>query len=330
MAEPSREELRAILRVSYDAAAASTVDAFRERSLAAARELVRTDLATYNEIDRGTGDVVVVTDPPNAFAPEAVEDFRRYAHEHPLITYYAETGDGRAHTISEFLDQDGFRSLDLYKTVFAPHGLEYQLAVTLPGAPTQLIGIALNRGAPDFDDRERRRLDLLRPHLAQAYALVREREAMRLQVRALDAALDAFAEGVVLVGPDGAAVTYSSGPARELLPETAAGALPDEVEAWLRRGAQGTLAVRGVSVRCVGDAGLGVLLVRRADALGAPAAALTPREIEILASVADGRTDAQIARDLGLSPRTVQHHLRNVFVKLDVHNRTAAVRRVFG
>jgi DNA-binding CsgD family transcriptional regulator len=51
---------------------------------------------------------------------------------------------------------------------------------------------------------------------------------------------------------------------------------------------------------------------------------LTSREREILDLVAEGRTNAQIAERLWLSPGTVRKHLDNVYAKLGVHTRTAA------
>ena len=51
---------------------------------------------------------------------------------------------------------------------------------------------------------------------------------------------------------------------------------------------------------------------------------LTTREREILAWVARGKTNPQIARALFLSPRTVQKHLEHVFKKLGVATRTEA------
>jgi DNA-binding CsgD family transcriptional regulator len=57
---------------------------------------------------------------------------------------------------------------------------------------------------------------------------------------------------------------------------------------------------------------------------------LTPRELEILALVAEGRTNDEIARMLWISANTVRKHLENTFEKLDVHTRTAAVARAFG
>lgn len=52
---------------------------------------------------------------------------------------------------------------------------------------------------------------------------------------------------------------------------------------------------------------------------------LTPREDEILLLLADGATNDGIARELAISPRTVQAHLDRLYRKLRVANRTGAV-----
>lgn len=54
---------------------------------------------------------------------------------------------------------------------------------------------------------------------------------------------------------------------------------------------------------------------------------LTAREREILAMVADGKTNAQIAAELWVTPGTVKKHLENVYVKLGVGSRAAAATR---
>jgi DNA-binding CsgD family transcriptional regulator len=58
---------------------------------------------------------------------------------------------------------------------------------------------------------------------------------------------------------------------------------------------------------------------------GAPE--LTSRQWEILRLVSDGCTNAQVARQLGLSEATVRKHLENTYARLGVSNRTAAVVR---
>jgi DNA-binding NarL/FixJ family response regulator len=52
---------------------------------------------------------------------------------------------------------------------------------------------------------------------------------------------------------------------------------------------------------------------------------LTEREVEIVSLVAEGLRNREIASQLGVSDETVGVHLRNIFAKLDVNDRTAAV-----
>jgi len=52
---------------------------------------------------------------------------------------------------------------------------------------------------------------------------------------------------------------------------------------------------------------------------------LTRRELEVLRLVAEGHTDREVAETLVISHRTVNRHLSNIFVKLDVQGRAAAV-----
>jgi predicted ATPase/DNA-binding CsgD family transcriptional regulator len=55
-------------------------------------------------------------------------------------------------------------------------------------------------------------------------------------------------------------------------------------------------------------------------------AGLSAREVEVLGLVATGLTSAQIAKELFLSPRTVDTHLTSIYHKLGVSSRTAAAR----
>lgn len=52
---------------------------------------------------------------------------------------------------------------------------------------------------------------------------------------------------------------------------------------------------------------------------------LTPREVDVLALLAEGRTNEEIARHLGVSPRTAATHVGNILTKLDVESRAGAV-----
>lgn len=117
----------------------------------------------------------------------------------------------------------------------------------------------------------------------------------------------------------------------------------DSVFAAMRAGARGYLlkgAAQDVIARAVlsvasGEAIFGPAVARKVAAYfsgGAPAAApveafpqLTPREREVLDLLAAGRTNAQIASTLYLSPKTVRNNVSNIFAKLQVAGRSEAI-----
>lgn len=91
--------------------------------------------------------------------------------------------------------------------------------------------------------------------------------------------------------------------------------------------------------RTLGAVPLGRIVTRRLRGLGTRniprltarrsalpnAAGLTARELEVLALLADGMRDAEIAAELVISERTVHHHVGEILRKLDARSRTAAV-----
>lgn len=70
-----------------------------------------------------------------------------------------------------------------------------------------------------------------------------------------------------------------------------------------------------------------LLIMKQASTSGASEAQrpeLTPREEQILDLASGGRTNKEIARDLGLSEKTVKHYMTNIMHKLQVRNRVEA------
>jgi len=67
--------------------------------------------------------------------------------------------------------------------------------------------------------------------------------------------------------------------------------------------------------------------LRRAEETApADAELLTPREFEVLACIADGLTNREIAEQLVISVKTVDRHRENIMRKLNLHNRVELVR----
>ena len=55
---------------------------------------------------------------------------------------------------------------------------------------------------------------------------------------------------------------------------------------------------------------------------------LSDREYEMLQRIFDGLTSKEIANNLFISVSTVKTHIRNIYLKLDVYSRTAALAKV--
>lgn len=100
---------------------------------------------------------------------------------------------------------------------------------------------------------------------------------------------------------------------------------PRELTEMVKTAARGEVSISsGSAARIINE------FARRAGAPPRPEDELTPREREVLALVAQGMADKQVAAELGLSDHTVRNHLRNSLEKLHLKNRvegaTYAVR----
>jgi DNA-binding CsgD family transcriptional regulator len=150
----------------------------------------------------------------------------------------------RVVTVSDFYSVREWHSSAFYSEIMRPQGLDNHIQVCLSEPPGPDSGpgrtvrmFFLRASGPDFSERERALLTLIRPHLQQAYHDAERRRS--------------------------------------------------------------------------------------------PVSELTPRQWDLLHLIARGRTNIQIARQLGLSEGTVRTHLENIYSRLQVSNRTAAVVRAF-
>jgi DNA-binding NarL/FixJ family response regulator len=109
---------------------------------------------------------------------------------------------------------------------------------------------------------------------------------------------------------------------------------PDEIQSALARGANGFIlksvnpgdlpaALRQVHEGTVFHPGL---TSPDAPASAAESAGLTKREVTLLEALTRGLTNKQISQELWITEQTVKFHLSNIYRKLDVSNRTGAVR----
>ncbi|MVT67882.1 response regulator [Bradyrhizobium pachyrhizi] len=160
------------------------------------------------------------------------------------------------------------------------------------------------------------------------------------------AALDVSGRYLLAVNSAGA-LLWATPQAQRLLSDTLADAadnfaLPDPMPQWLEQAQKGAAGKKTATVapfpgneqlrlQYMGKLGPNEFLLRLAkDTSGDMPAefsselGLTTREGEVLSWLSKGKTNRDIAQILGLSPRTVDKHLEQIYAKLGVENRTAA------
>lgn len=204
-------------------------------------------------------------------------------------------------------------------------------------AETEHIVRGLEAGGVDYVTKPivvEEMLARIRVHLANARMMQSAR-----------AALDVSGRYLLAVNSVGK-IMWATPQAQKLLSDTPAAdedfVLPAPMPQWLQqvqKGKAGSNAAvmapfpvnEQLRLQYMGKLGPNEFLLRLAKDSGAEAPAafsselgLTTREGEVLSWLSKGKTNRDIAQILGLSPRTVDKHLEQIYSKLGVENRTAA------
>ncbi len=325
-----------------NAHAFETLDEFRAGIPALLRSFVPADVASYNEMDDNPTGSWWTVDPHLEVTPDQEQRFVELAGENPVLDHMRRTRDGRPYRISDFLSREQFRQLPVYRDFYGQIGAEFQVALSLPSRPPVVIGLALTRSEEDFSDKEVSLLGVARPHLIQAYRNAELAAAREATIAALEAGLEDVGAAVIVVDGYGR-VDMATPSGRRLLAgrlgATADRLAADVVEELSARRGAGTpvtepLVVedgdRLLSLRVLrGPEGGSEMLVIEPDASGLSVPALeslglTRRQAEALRWIALGRRGPDVARLMGLSPRTVEKHLQAAYAKLGVSNASEA------
>lgn len=279
-------------------------------------------------------------------SPEKMEVFVRYVHEHPLIPVSLADPSRGALKISDVVTQREFERTGLFKEFYSRLGVRYQIGMSLPVADDLTICCVVTRDGKDFSERDKTALNLAGPHLINAIrnALAYER---------VSAALESGGAGIIALDSANRLV-YASEFARTLCERYFAGekleasSLPETLDRWIRQtDADAADRVGKFPKPLRIENHHGVLHIRLMDngstrektilfeeksfysAKLFERLPLTPRETEILFWITQGKADAAVALLCGISRRTVEKHVENIYTKLGVETRTAAMLRAF-
>ncbi|MBI2902455.1 MAG: helix-turn-helix transcriptional regulator [Candidatus Methylomirabilis oxyfera] len=344
-------DLRGLLAFLEGVYAVHDLDGLVEYVLRQLPKLVRSDLTAYNEINPRQRRIVWREGPPLAGVfPEGREIFQQHMADHPLIAHYERSRDGSARKISDFLTQRQFHRLGLYTEFFRRFdGGDYQMVITLPTPQPLVVGISVNRDHRDFTERDRLVLNLLRPHLIQAYRNAEAMTELAALLATLGEGVDSLGRGLIVVSREGR-VRFATRSARHWMTGYFEGRswsgerLPEMLRVWLKQ-QEACLASTGdaprartpfvvarddrrLLIRLVSEPDRLLLLLEEELTTVVPRLlephGFTRRESEVLAWVAEGKTNAEIGQILSMRRRTVSKHLERVFQKLGVETRTAA------
>ena len=240
----SERDMRTLLGIAGDQRSDLPADGLPLSLLAELIDQIRCDALHFGGQDSGRQIVWFAQDVPADSGDsegdlDDVQTYWKHYWDSIPCSYPDRSGDLRSVTkLSDFYSVRQWHSTGMYSEYIRPDGFDREMLLCLPAGHRRTLRLILWRGpGPDFSERDRALLMLLRPHLHQAF-----------------------------------------------------------LDAERRRH---------------------------------PSPELTARQWELLRLVAAGHTNAQSARRLGVTEKTVGKHLENIYARLQVSSRTAAVTRAF-
>lgn len=211
--------------------------------------------------------------------------------------------------------------------------------------------MSIGRSEFGFAERDRQILQLLQPHLVQAYWNAAEVTRLHAEAMVCREAVEAAGAAVAMIDERGAIVACSTR-ARQLMqaycrPWRRLSRLPDGVARWVReqRQAPGELRERlpliltgeqtRLTIRLAWDrAGIGSLLLlneespRPASGAAHPAVLnLPPRQRELLQHLLAGDSEKEAAAKMRLSRNTIHNYVTALYRRLDVSSRAELMAR---
>jgi DNA-binding CsgD family transcriptional regulator len=284
----------------------------------------------------------------------------QYVHENPLVQNPRQAIG--AHMMSDLVSLNALQQFDGYHNVTKVIGYDDCMGLTLHVAPSPtrpgsmiLEYYLFYLPWECFTERDRLIFNLIQPHLMQAYQTAIEFNQQQREISQLQHSLDR--SGMVCLDNAGQVQFLSAQAARWLQsyfpsssPQMKTSQLPEQVNAWVRHQLNQLNDPQEVPVAVLplriqqGDCQLVIRLLvdqpevqyllllaeeRKLPMISAlKLLGLSQREAEVLDCAIQGLDNKAIALQLGVNMSTVRKHLENIYGKLQVQNRSAAIARV--
>lgn len=365
----SQNELQSIRRVGGIALECSTLDELRDELFRQIQATLDATSGVYTPFDRSAGDGGRFSAGFSRGVPDGALDqwCQEYQQVDPFVREFLghiQSGGERVVISSHVVNRRDYVRSAFYCDFLKPQSVHHILVAGLVrnGEPTGVLGLHRPAGGRPFESGDVLKMNLILPHLSAALEKVGLVEKLAARQSIIDTLAQDLARSAVLMVDEHSHILLANESATVLLHlpaggSPAASALPDgirmacadlraDVAAGMRPAGDCrrsfTVMIDGVPMTGVahancndprvlrfivyfGPEGRRPLHSERLEMLG-----LSEREAEIVHLVSFGLTNLQIAAKLGISVRTVENHLRSIFAKVNVHNRTSLLLRVSG
>jgi len=346
MRDLPQRDYRAILDFLNDINNLQTHEAFLNKVIKGLQKIVEGDVVTCFESGPTEEDHVVCFSESQYV--KYFTDWLRYCNDHPAWEHLQCSGDCGWYGISDYLSESAFHRTSLYNEVWRHPGIEDNLGTLAIISPKVLAAVSINRDQRSFTERDRQALNLLQPHLMQAWSNTKLTAGLHRQITSYAETLESCAEGIVILDGKQKVRLITARALRytrkyfSLL--RADDSLPKKLHAWVchqknsphnvletapRRpwviehfdGSELTVT----SVPC--GEGVTLIMQERPVVGDLTILGLSRRESEVLLWVTRGKSNEDISLILSMSMGTVKKHLEHIFQKLGVESRTAAAAR---
>lgn len=322
---------------------------FSTRAISAARIVFDLDYVCFDVFDRQNLLIDQLGQyPHDTWGSEANEILADHIGEHPLFGRIVIERKTKPLSIGESQSARNYYKTTLFNEVYRPLGIRDQLVFGSNAEKDFYFTCCVSRARRDFSSAELQIAFLFQSHLVQAaknYLLLQKNLCVETFF------FRESAKAKILLDEDGKIRRHDEN-AFEILSKyfpakaDSRRVLPEEVERWRRYFADlrksenfdfppQTMTIENIcgkleiSLMFDDFADHQIIMLKEKPNPEKKSQLLTKRETEILTYISAGKTDREIAYLCLISPRTVQNHLRNIYEKLGVENRTAAVSCFF-
>jgi DNA-binding CsgD family transcriptional regulator len=153
----------------YEINSATTHADFASAVVAGMSQLIPSDVAVFQILNRATGQILTRMAPSDPYTPEEVGWYSANSDQHPLVAYFARTGDQLARRLSDIIDEKSWLQTEMYQRCLQRLDLRFHLALPVTIDASLVAALSFSRSGTDFTLHDCELLDAFGPHFRQAW-----------------------------------------------------------------------------------------------------------------------------------------------------------------